>query len=122
LPLVLDRMPATLQLAAASGFLALVVAGPVGVLAAGYRNSWFDVLVTIATTIGRGMPGFWLGLMLSLVFAVHLRWFPASGRSGLSSLVLPAVTIALGMTTVLVRVLRTSMIEALSHDHVRTAK
>lgn len=120
--LVLERMPATLQLAGASVLLALLLAIPIGVLAAVYRNSWFDVLVTIATTIGRGMPGFWLGLMLSLVFAVHLRWFPASGRAGLSSLVLPALTIGLGMTTVLVRVLRTSMIEALAHDHVRTAR
>lgn len=122
LELVLDRMPATLQLAGASVLLAILLAIPIGVLAAVYRDSWFDVLVTVATTIGRGMPGFWLGLMLSLVFAVNLRWLPASGRAGLSSLLLPALTIALGMTTVLVRVLRSSMIEALGHDHVRTAR
>ncbi len=122
LPLVLDRLPATLQLTFAAMLVALVVSLPAGVLAAAYRGSWFDTLVTVGTTLGRGMPNFWLGLMLMLVFAVQLRWLPPSGREGLASLVLPAVTIGIGIATVLVRVLRTTMIEALAHDYVRTAR
>jgi peptide/nickel transport system permease protein len=122
LPLVLERLPATLQLTLASLAIALVVAIPVGVLAALHRNSWFDLLVTFATTIGRGMPSFWLGIMLILVFAVNLRWFPASGRDVASSVVLPAITIGVSIATVLVRVLRSAMIEALGQDFVRTAR
>jgi peptide/nickel transport system permease protein len=122
LPLVLERLPATLQLTLASLAIALVVAIPVGVLAALHRNSWFDLLVTFATTIGRGMPSFWLGIMLILVFAVNLRWFPASGRDEATSVVLPAITIGVSIATVLVRVLRSAMIEALGQDFVRTAR
>lgn len=122
LPLVLERLPATLQLTGASVVVALIVAVPIGVLAAVRRNGWFDLLVTFTTTIGRGMPNFWLGLMLMLVFAVNLRWLPASGRDEPLSIVLPAVTIGVGIATVLIRVLRTTLIEALGHDYVRTAR
>ena len=122
LPLVLERLPATLELTAAALLIALLVALPVGVLAAVYRNSWFDFFVTITTTVGRGMPNFWLGLMLMLVFAVQLRWLPASGRDEPLAVVLPALTIGVSIATVLVRVLRTAMVEALGHDFVRTAR
>lgn len=121
LPLVLERLPATLQLTGVSLLIALIISVPVAVTAAVYRNSAFDTLVTIGTTIGRGMPNFWLGLMLMLVFAVNLRWLPASGRDGTLSVLLPALTIGVSIATVLVRVLRTTMIEALSQDYVRTA-
>jgi peptide/nickel transport system permease protein len=121
LPLVLERLPATLQLTGASLLIALIISVPVAVTAAVYRHSAFDTLVTIGTTIGRGMPNFWLGLMLMLVFAVNLRWLPASGRDGTLSVLLPALTIGVSIATVLVRVLRTTMIEALAQDYVRTA-
>jgi peptide/nickel transport system permease protein len=121
LPLVLERLPATLQLTGVSLLIALIISVPVAVTAAVHRNSAFDTLVTIGTTIGRGMPNFWLGLMLMLVFAVNLRWLPASGRDGTLSVLLPALTIGVSIATVLVRVLRTTMIEALAQDYVRTA-
>jgi peptide/nickel transport system permease protein len=122
LPLVLERLPATLQLAGTALAIAILVALPIGILSALHRNSWFDFAVTVATTIGRGMPNFWLGIMLMLVFAVQLRWLPASGRDGPASVILPAVTIGVSIATVLVRVLRSAMIETLSQDYVRTAR
>ena len=122
LPLVLARLPATLELALASLLVALIIAIPAGILSAIYQNSPLDLFVTTMSTVGRAMPNFWIGIMLVLVFAVHLRWFPVSGRGDLIHLILPAVTLGTGIATVLARILRSSMLEVLRQEYVTTAR
>src|SRR5262249_3053883 len=117
-----DRYPATLELAGAAFLLALSLAVPLGVLAAARAGSTLDRLARLASLAGACLPSFWLGPLLILGFAIGLGWLPVSGRGGLLHLVLPAVTLALGMMGVLVRLVRASMLEALAEDYVRTAR
>lgn len=121
MPLVLERLPATLSLAFAAILVALVISIPAGLLSAIYRNSWLDFAVTIGSTLGRAMPNFWVGIILILFFAVEFRWFPVSGRTGPISLVLPAVTLGTSIATEITRILRSSMLEVLNQDYIRTA-
>jgi ABC-type dipeptide/oligopeptide/nickel transport system permease component len=117
-----DRYPATLELAGTAFLLALAFAIPLGVLAAARAGSLLDRLTRITSLAGACLPSFWLGPLLILGFSIGLGWLPVSGRGGLLHLVLPAVTLALGMIGVLVRLVRTSMLEALTEDYVRTAR
>jgi len=117
-----DRYPATLELAGTAFLLALALAIPLGVLAAARAGSMLDRLTRITSLAGACLPSFWLGPLLILGFSIGLGWLPVSGRGGLLHLVLPAVTLALGMIGVLVRLVRTSMLEALTEDYVRTAR
>jgi ABC-type dipeptide/oligopeptide/nickel transport system permease component len=121
LPLVLERMPATLELAVAAMVLSLAVSLPLGVAAATHRRTLIDVGSMLAGLLGQSTPGFWLGLVLILVFGVELRWLPVSGRGGLAHLVLPGVTLAMYSMGRNARVVRASMLDALSHDFIRTA-
>lgn len=122
LHVVLARYPATLELAAAALALALAVAVPLGVVAAVRPRSVADRLVRVVSLAGVCLPSFWLGPLLVLVFSLHLGWLPVSGRGTLRHLVLPAVTLASGMTGILVRLTRTSMLAVLREDFVRTAR
>jgi peptide/nickel transport system permease protein len=122
MPLVMERLPATLQLALAGMLVAVIVAVPAGLLSAIYQNSPLDLLVTILSTIGRAMPNFWIGILLILVFAVDLRWLPVSGRDEPASIVLPAVTLGLSIATALARVLRSSMLEVIRQEYMTTAR
>jgi len=122
LRVVLERYPATLELAAAALVLALTVAVPLGVAAAVRPRSLADRLVRIVSLAGVCLPSFWLGPLLVLVFSLHLGWLPVSGRGTLRHLVLPAVTLASGMTGILVRLTRTSVLAVLREDFVRTAR
>lgn len=122
LPLVLERLPATLELAAASLLLAIVVSIPLGVWSATKKDSSLDLLATGGAVIGKAMPNFWLGIMLILLFSVTLGWFPVSGRGTLANLVLPAITLGTGIAAEMTRLIRSSMVEILSQDYVRTAK
>lgn len=79
---ILDRLPATTQLAVAAVTFAVVVGVPVGILSASKPNSWFDNIAMVGALTGVGMPVFWQGIMLILIFSVHLHWFPSSGRMG----------------------------------------
>jgi peptide/nickel transport system permease protein len=122
MPLVLERLPATLELALASMLVALIIAIPAGLLSAIYQNSWLDLFVTVGSTLGRAMPNFWIGIMLILFFSVQLRWLPVSGRDEAASIVLPAITLGSSIATTLARVLRSSMLEVLRQEYIVTAR
>ena len=120
--LVAARLPATLELAAAALLIALVIALPLGIVAAMRRGSLLDRLVRIASLAGVCVPTIWLGPLLVLAFSLHLGWLPTSGRGGAEHLVLPALTLGLGMAGVLVRLTRASVLDALGEDSTRTAR
>ena len=122
LPLVLERLPATFQLAAASIVIAVLIAVPCGILSAAKRNSVVDVLFSLLAVIGKAMPNFWIGIMLILFFSVELQWFPVSGRGGIEHLVLPAFTVGVGLAAQMTRLIRSGMLEILSEDYIRTAR
>ena len=117
-----ETLPRTLELAAAALVLALAVGIPLGVLAASFRWTWLDHLVRVLTLIAASIPGFWVGYLLILLFAVHLHLFAPFGTGGLSHLVLPACTLALFDVALLARLTRATMLEVLGEDFVRTAR
>ena len=135
--LLMSRLPATLELVIVATFLALAIGIPLGVLCALKPNSVLSRLTQSATLIGISMPTFVTGLLLILVFAVNLRWLPSSGRgdlvdlgfwqtgfltlSGLKSLILPSITLALFQLTLIMRLVRSEMIDVLSSDYIRFA-
>lgn len=112
----------TVQLAVVSVGLATVIGVLTGVAAAVRRGSWTDFLTMLVSLVGISMPGFWLGLMLMLVFAVELRWLPALGGQGWSGMVLPALTLALPSAATVARLTRSSMLEVLDEDYLRSAR
>jgi peptide/nickel transport system permease protein len=122
LDLVLQRLPATVELALAAMLIAVLVGIPVGILSAIRRGSVLDRLAMVGVLTGQSMATFWVGILLILVFAVQLRWFPVSGRDGPRHLVLPAVTLSLYMMPLLARMTRSSMLEVWKQDFVRTAR
>lgn len=121
LPLVLERLPATLQLSSAALLIAVLISLPAGIIAALNKNRWPDTIATLFAILGEAMPGFWLGMMLILAFSVSLGWLPVSGRDGLESLILPAITLGTSMAAILTRLMRSSLLEVWSQDYVRTA-
>lgn len=116
-----DRYPNTLILTFASLLVALVVGLTTGVLAAVYKDSWVDTITMFLALFGLSMPAFWFGLMMIQYFGVYLRWFPVMGSGSWRHLVLPALTLGLIASTVQARVARSSMLEVLTSDYVRTA-
>ena len=119
---VLDRLPATLALTAAAVALALLFGGVVGLAAGTGRGRAVGAGATAFALLGQALPGFWLGTVLILVFAVRLGWLPPSGLDGPSSLVLPAVTLAAYPAATIARLLRASLADTLRQDYVRTAR
>jgi ABC-type dipeptide/oligopeptide/nickel transport system permease component len=120
--LVVERLPATFQLAGAGLLLAICLAVPAGIVSAVKRNTMIDYFSTVVALLGQAMPTFWLGIMLILVFSVHLNWLPSSGRGDLQHLVLPAVTLGLFTTARITRLTRSGMLEVLGQDYIRTAR
>ncbi|MFJ5272790.1 ABC transporter permease [Streptomyces sp. NPDC088358] len=117
-----DRLPATLQLAAAALVVTLVIAIPAGIFAAMRRGRASDRGVMTMVLLGQSTPPFWVGILLILVFAVGLHALPASGYGTFAHLVLPAITLAVYSVAVVARLLRSSLIDVLSSDHIRTAR
>jgi ABC-type dipeptide/oligopeptide/nickel transport system permease component len=117
-----ERYPATIQLAFGAMFVALLVAFPLGIISAIYRNSWIDNLARFFALIGVSMPSFWFGPLLIIAFAINHEWFPVSGRDqGLRSLVLPSLTMGLALAAILTRMIRVSLAEELTQLYVTTA-
>lgn len=119
---LLERFPATLQLAAAATLVAVVVALPVGILAALHRNSLIDQITRGAAMLGASIPSFWLAYLLIIFFSIKLAWLPPLGRGGLEHLVLPAVALGLGDAAIVARLTRSSLLEVIGEDYVTTAR
>jgi len=122
LSLVLERLPATLLLAAVAVGLTLVVAVPLGVISAVRRGTLVDHLGTLAAVLGQAVPGFWLGLMLIYVFSVQLRWLPTGGTGGLAHLVMPSLVLTAFFAARIARLTRSTVLDALGEDYVLTAR
>jgi peptide/nickel transport system permease protein len=119
---VLERVPATLELTATAAVLAVAFGVPAGVIAAVRANRLSDRTVMSIVLLGQSIPTFWLGLLMIRVFAVNLGWLPVSGRGGPSHLVMPGLALALYLAALLARITRSEMLEALAQDYVRTAR
>ncbi|WP_199089052.1 ABC transporter permease [Bosea sp. ASV33] len=121
LDVVLERLPATALLAGCALAIGVLVGGLAGALAAIYRGSAIEGLVLLVALLGQATPSFWLGIMLILFFAVQLGWFPTGGYGEWQNLVLPAMTLACFTTASIARLLRSSMLDVMRDDYVRTA-
>jgi peptide/nickel transport system permease protein len=120
--LVVERMPATFELAGAALALALCLAIPAGIISAVRRNTLVDYISTVVALLGQSMPTFWLGIMLILLFSVQFNVLPSSGRGGWQHILLPAVTLGLFTTARITRLTRSGMLEVLNQDYIRTAR
>ena len=119
---IAENVGSTAQLALASMMVAIGLGIPLGLIAALGRNSWLDVAAMVLALLGVAMPSFWLGLLLIFAFSLHLGWFPATGGGDLHHLVLPAVTLGMIAAAIIARLTRSSMLEVLGQDYVRTAR
>ncbi len=122
LSLVLERLPATLELATASIIIAIAIAIPLGVISAVKPNSVIDSIATALSALGKAVPNFWLGIMLILIFAVNLKIMPVSGTGSWKHIILPAITLGTAMSAEITRLVRSNMIEILHQDYIRTAR
>ncbi|WP_299680738.1 ABC transporter permease [uncultured Roseobacter sp.] len=128
--MVADRIAVSLPLALYALALSILIAFPAGIFAASRRGQAGDLGVMGATQLGVALPNFWFAMMLVLVFAIHLRWFPAGGFAGwdkgliagLTSLTLPAIALALPQAAILTRVMRSALLDVLGEDYMRTAR
>lgn len=120
--LVLEHFPATVQLALASMALAVCIGIPAGLFAATRRGSFYDTVVMVGCLIGQSAPTFWFGIMLIIVFAVRWHLLPTSGYGEWRHIVLPMLTLGLFMTALIARMNRSSMLEVLGTDYLRTAR
>jgi peptide/nickel transport system permease protein len=119
---LLARLPATLSLGLAGWLLGVGLALPLGLAAAAHANGWIDRVGRIVAVLGASLPSFWLGLLLLYLFAVQLRWLPAMGTGDVRHLLLPALTLAVGVAAPYSRLLRATLLEVLGSDAIRTAR
>jgi len=120
--LILDRFASTLELAVSGLLVALVIGVPLGMLAALRQNTAVDTAAMGLAYVSASMPVYWLGLVSILVFSFNLGWFPPAGGEGLQSLVLPALTLGLVSSGLVARLIRSSMVEVLTEDYIRTSR
>jgi len=119
---LLEALPYTAQLTFSAVLLALIVGIPAGIISATKQYSIFDRVATVAALIGFSTPNFWLSIMLILVFSVNLQWLPVSGTGSILHLVLPSIALGLQSAAVFTRMTRSSMLEVLNMDYIRTAR
>ncbi len=120
--MILMGLPATLELTVGSLIVMLLVSIPLGSLSALYRNSWIDHLGRLFSIVGAAIPSFWLGLIFIDLFGVRFNWLPTMGRDGIASLFLPSITLGLAISSVYVRLLRSSLLDALSQEFILAAR
>ncbi len=120
--LIINRIPATLELAVAGMAVALTIAIPTGIVSAVHKGKAPDYLSQFAALVGVSMPNFWLGYILIIIFSLQLGLFPVAGVGGLESLVLPAITLGSGMAAIVTRLVRSSMLEVLDEEYIDTAR
>jgi peptide/nickel transport system permease protein len=120
--LVMERLPATLELAGLALLISVVIALPVGVLAAVMKDKPFDYAGKIIALLGQSLPSFWLGIVLMWIFAVMLGWLPTSGRGGISHMILPAVCLGWFQVAAMMRLVRSSMLDVLDSEFVKLAR
>ncbi|HWP48417.1 MAG TPA: nickel ABC transporter permease [Candidatus Limnocylindrales bacterium] len=119
---ILTRYPATLELTFAALGIAVIIAIPVGVMAATRQYSWLDNGSMFLALLGVSMPNFWLGPLFIILFSINLGWLPVSGRGGWDHLILPAITLGMAMAAILTRMTRSSVLEVIHEDYIRTAR
>ncbi|MDR5659840.1 ABC transporter permease [Serpentinicella sp. ANB-PHB4] len=119
---LISRFPATLKLAGAAVLISILIGIPVGIISATKQYSLFDMVSMIFALIGVSMPNFWQGLMMVLLFSVTLGWLPSSGYGTFSHLILPAITIGTSSAAIITRMTRSSMLEVVRQDYIRTAR
>lgn len=119
---VLERLPATLQLGVTALIISIVVGVPLGVISAVKHGTFWDTLARVISVAGQAIPGFWLGVLLIMLFAVNLGWFPTSGRGTPQHIIMPAVTLAALSTARYARLTRSTMLDVLGQDYIRTAR
>jgi len=122
MPLVVERLPATLELAGAAMFFTIVIAFPAGIIAALNRGRWLDRVVMSFALLGQCVPVFFVGILFILIFGVRLGWFPVSGRGGLSHLVMPALSLGLYGTARTARLIRSGMLDVMRSEFITTAR
>jgi len=122
LGVIFARLGNTLQLTGVAFLLSLAIAIPMGMLAAVYRQRWWDSITRVIVFLGFALPTFWLGVMLMLLFSVELRWVAPAGKAGVSTFILPVITLAWGSSAGIARIMRSSMLEILPNDYMRTAR
>lgn len=119
---VIERLPATLQLGVAALVISIVLGVPLGVVSAVKHGTFWDTLARVISVAGQAIPGFWLGVLLIMLFAVNLGWLPTSGRGTPQHIILPAITLAALSTARYARLTRSTMLDVLGQDYIRTAR
>ncbi|MCA9858106.1 MAG: ABC transporter permease [Thermomicrobiales bacterium] len=122
LEVVAERIPATLQLMASGFLLALVVGLPIGILSAVKHGSMIDALARLLALLAQAIPGFWLGLMMIIVFSVKFGWLPVAGRGSIAHLIMPTITLSFYFLGLIIRITRSELLDVLNQDYMRTAR
>ncbi|MGH7930332.1 MAG: ABC transporter permease, partial [Candidatus Binatia bacterium] len=120
--LIRARLPATIKLALSALFIAALLSFPLALLGASRRGTWRDRGALLFSLLGLSIPNFWLGPLLIILFSIRLGWLPVSGSAGVAHLILPSITLGLGMAAILTRILRASLLRVRNEDYVQAAR